>query len=87
MSNAFSRAAVVLNPRKDYQSLLEGIEDRLRRQNISLFRIILPHELPDLKNHKIPEPEVVDFANFLTKMGAIIHGAGTKTILFRELND
>ena len=26
------------------------------------------------------EPEVVDFANFLTKMGAIIHGAGTKTI-------
>jgi len=29
------------------------------------------------------EPEVLDFANFLTKMGAIIHGAGTKTIFIQ----
>lgn len=32
------------------------------------------------------EPEVVDFGNFLTKMGAILHGVGTRTIIIEGVN-
>ncbi|MCK5267086.1 MAG: hypothetical protein KAR07_02860 [Spirochaetes bacterium] len=60
MSKGFSRAAVVLNPRKDYQSLLDGIESHLERENVSLSRISLPQDLPDLTVYEIPEPEEVE---------------------------
>jgi len=33
------------------------------------------------------EPEVVDFANFLTKMGAVFHGVGTSTIVVEGVRE
>lgn len=75
MSKSFSRAAVVLNPRKDYQSLLDGIAKHLERENVSLSRISLPHDLPDLTVCEIPEPEEVDFVIALGGDGTLLYTA------------
>jgi UDP-N-acetylglucosamine 1-carboxyvinyltransferase len=50
-----------------------GTENLLMAATLAKGRTIL--------ENAAKEPEVVDLANFLTKMGARIHGAGTSTIL------
>jgi len=56
MKNNFSRAAIVLNPKKDYAELLDGIKNHLAAHGIESSEIVLPFSadenfLPDF-SHK-----------------------------------
>ena len=61
-------ARIVMNP-----VTVTGTENLLMAATLAKGRTYL--------ENAAKEPEVVDLANFLTKMGARIHGAGTSTII------
>ena len=86
--NSFKKIGIKINENSRYiECICDKIESKTieldfpsvgATENLILASVLGNHEI--IVNNSAMEPEIVDLANFLNKMGAKVYGAGTKVI-------